>query len=107
MVVVGARDIINVPANFFSGTTGNPKAVMMSHDNLTWTCACQQATGIPEVSMRVVSYLPLSKQQMMFQALECTFRKKPCQMMQNSIDSLQEPCGPDMCTLWPKSKNSK
>lgn len=45
---------------YTSGTTGNPKAVMLSHDNLTW-CA---GSALCEVDIcendRFVSYLPLS-----------------------------------------------
>lgn len=46
---------------YTSGTTGNPKAVMISHDNITWTAlnAIQVIGGIgPED--RMISYLPLS-----------------------------------------------
>ncbi len=45
---------------YTSGTTGDPKAVMISHDNLTWT----SANSLEELGVvpgdRVVSYLPLS-----------------------------------------------
>jgi len=45
---------------YTSGTTGNPKAVMLSHDNLTWTA--KAANGMFEVGREdhIVSYLPLS-----------------------------------------------
>jgi long-chain acyl-CoA synthetase len=43
-----------------SGTTGRPKAVMLTHDNLTWTAS--QAADLAEAgpSDRLLSYLPLS-----------------------------------------------
>lgn len=47
---------------YTSGTTGAPKAVMLSHDNITWTCqifANEYVLG-GMVPGRVVSYLPLS-----------------------------------------------
>lgn len=45
---------------YTSGTTGNPKAVMISHDNITWTArAAIEAFGIKQ-DARIVSYLPLS-----------------------------------------------
>lgn len=46
---------------YTSGTTGKPKAVMISHDNLTWTA--QQTVALLDmgkVQEHVVSYLPLS-----------------------------------------------
>ena len=45
---------------YTSGTTGVPKAVMLSHDNLTWTAiaAANLVDGRPDD--QVISYLPLS-----------------------------------------------
>ncbi|MHB9020182.1 MAG: AMP-binding protein, partial [Minisyncoccota bacterium] len=45
---------------YTSGTTGPPKAVMISHQNVTWTAeAVAQVLGVG-ADDRVVSYLPLS-----------------------------------------------
>ncbi len=45
---------------YTSGTTGNPKAVMLSHDNITWTASVTVSTIDVNFSDRIVSYLPLS-----------------------------------------------
>lgn len=52
---------------YTSGTTGQPKAVMVTHDNITWMGACihnvfdtQSILGMEEEEERILSYLPLS-----------------------------------------------
>jgi long-chain-fatty-acid--CoA ligase ACSBG len=47
---------------YTSGTTGTPKAVMLSHDNLTWTVKTLRETYTTQIENRqkMVSFLPLS-----------------------------------------------
>ena len=46
---------------YTSGTTGSPKAVMISHDNVTWTSTTMSDSYMPlNHEDRIVSYLPLS-----------------------------------------------
>mmetsp|Transcript_3967 Transcript_3967/g.5174 ORF Transcript_3967/g.5174 Transcript_3967/m.5174 type:complete len:707 (-) Transcript_3967:26-2146(-) len=47
---------------YTSGTTGAPKAVMISHDNLTWTAHCllEYFPGMRPGPHEFLSYLPLS-----------------------------------------------
>jgi acyl-CoA synthetase (AMP-forming)/AMP-acid ligase II len=46
------------------GTTGTPKAVMLTHDNITWTCKTMILSGTPrgylDADDIIISYLPLS-----------------------------------------------
>lgn len=63
---VDARVLSLKPGNcasliYTSGTTGPPKAVMISHDNLTWTAKniCDHYMTLNHED-RIVSYLPLS-----------------------------------------------
>eukprot|EP00759_Apiculatamorpha_spiralis_P033560 PhF_6_TR34936/c0_g1_i3/m.50647/K15013/ACSBG; long-chain-fatty-acid--CoA ligase ACSBG len=45
---------------FTSGTTGDPKAVLLNHDSLTWTAAVLAQSTQLSKSERVVSFLPLA-----------------------------------------------
>lgn len=45
---------------YTSGTTGNPKAVMISHDNITWTAAVAIDAFKLTENDDIISYLPLS-----------------------------------------------
>jgi long-chain acyl-CoA synthetase len=45
---------------YTSGTTGRPKAVMLTHDNLTWTAARASDLVGATPADRILSYLPLS-----------------------------------------------
>jgi len=69
---------------YTSGTTGRPKAVMISHDNYTWTCKTTfDGCGYGEAfgnHHRVVSYLPFSHVAAqlvdIYSSLEITSNKK-------------------------------
>jgi long-chain-fatty-acid--CoA ligase ACSBG len=63
---VDARSLHVTPGNcasliYTSGTTGPPKAVMISHDNITWTSSnvCQHYMDLNHLDV-IISYLPLS-----------------------------------------------
>ena len=45
---------------FTSGTTGSPKGVMLSHDNITWTSEMAARSADLRKGDRTISYLPLS-----------------------------------------------
>jgi long-subunit acyl-CoA synthetase (AMP-forming) len=46
---------------YTSGTTGDPKAVMITHDNITWTArTALESLGMLAEGDRMISYLPLS-----------------------------------------------
>ena len=45
---------------YTSGTTGNPKGVLLTHHNIGYELACAQALGVIPDGPRWVSYLPLA-----------------------------------------------
>lgn len=45
---------------YTSGTTGQPKAVMITHDNITWTAKATMETMDAATGDELISYLPLS-----------------------------------------------
>ena len=45
---------------YTSGTTGNPKGVLLTHRNIGYELACAQALGVIPDGTRWVSYLPLA-----------------------------------------------
>ena len=58
---IAAQDADDVCTLIYtSGTTGNPKAVMISHDNITWTARMALQTFDLRTGDQAVSYLPLS-----------------------------------------------
>lgn len=64
---LNAREVTQRPGQcctliYTSGTTGPPKAVMISHDNITWTTSCVIKRRLPALdhTERFISYLPLS-----------------------------------------------
>ncbi len=73
---------------YTSGTTGNPKAVMISHDNLTWTAKTALDTlGYAEGDM-VVSYLPLSHIAEQIMSLHGPMVTEGCTAFAESIEKL-------------------
>lgn len=73
---------------YTSGTTGNPKAVMISHDNLTWTAkSALDALGYADGDI-VVSYLPLSHIAEQIMSLHGPMVTEGCTAFAESIDKL-------------------
>ena len=73
---------------YTSGTTGNPKAVMISHDNMTWTAkAALDTLGASEGDL-VISYLPLSHIAEQIVSLHGTMVTEGCTAFAESIEKL-------------------
>ncbi|MBC8067838.1 MAG: AMP-binding protein [Deltaproteobacteria bacterium] len=69
---------------YTSGTTGDPKAVMITHDNLTWTASSSLDMLGTQEGDRVISYLPFSH-------------------IAEQIVSLHGPMAAGMCTAFAES----
>ncbi|NNE96629.1 MAG: long-chain fatty acid--CoA ligase [Acidimicrobiales bacterium] len=63
-VITSARDALRADQNgsfiYTSGTTGPPKAVMLTHENLSWTADMLANAADIQAGDEVLSYLPLS-----------------------------------------------
>jgi len=88
---------------YTSGTTGLPKAVMLSHDNYTWLAACffsQLVHIMPkpeEEELKCVSYLPLSHVAAQFTEMVvplglggCVYFALPTALQGSLIETLKE-----------------
>ncbi len=76
---------------YTSGTTGPPKAVMLTHDNITWTCeSLIQALGDFEYGPDdcVVSYLPLSHIAEQLVSLHLPMKYGGCAWFVESLETL-------------------
>lgn len=75
---------------YTSGTTGNPKAVMISHDNLTWTARVTlKALGVMPGD-EALSYLPLSHVAEQITAIHGPMAAAVCVSFAESLDKLGE-----------------
>ena len=75
---------------YTSGTTGNPKAVMISHDNLTWTARTTlKALGVMPGD-EALSYLPLSHVAEQITAIHGPMAAAVCVNFAESLDKLGE-----------------
>ncbi|MGB1275093.1 MAG: AMP-dependent synthetase/ligase [Nannocystaceae bacterium] len=73
---------------YTSGTTGNPKAVMITHDNITWTAqAALNALG-SRSDDQLISYLPLSHIAEQIVSLHGPMVGGACTSFAESIDKL-------------------
>jgi len=81
---------------YTSGTTGNPKAVMITHDNLTWTAAVtvgevekyERKMGMEPAEITAISYLPLSHIAEQMVSLHGPMSAKGCTYFAESVEKL-------------------
>jgi long-subunit acyl-CoA synthetase (AMP-forming) len=75
---------------YTSGTTGPPKAVMLTHHNITWTAQrVVEAYGLSE-SDQTLSYLPLSHIAEQIVSLHCPMATGACSWFAESLEKLAE-----------------
>lgn len=74
---------------YTSGTTAQPKAVMLSHQNLTWTATtiCVDSLNITDKDI-ILSYLPLSHIAEQMISVHAPLRSGACVWFAESIDKL-------------------
>lgn len=75
---------------YTSGTTGNPKAVMISHDNITWTAKAALQGMDLRMGDNTISYLPLSHVAEQVVSLHGPMLLGGCVWFAESIDKLGE-----------------
>jgi long-subunit acyl-CoA synthetase (AMP-forming) len=75
---------------YTSGTTGTPKAVMLSHDNLTWTASAAASLVSGDSKDEIVSYLPLSHIAEQIVSLHGPMQFGGCVNFAESMDRLGE-----------------
>jgi long-subunit acyl-CoA synthetase (AMP-forming) len=73
---------------YTSGTTGDPKAVMITHDNLTWTANVALTTVGGDSKDRILSYLPFSHIAEQAVALHGPIHMGSCTYFAESMDAL-------------------
>jgi len=74
---------------YTSGTTGDPKAVMITHDNITWTAhRALEALGMQAEGDRMISYLPLSHIAEQVVSLHGPVVNGSCTSFAESLDAL-------------------
>lgn len=74
---------------YTSGTTGDPKAVMITHDNVTWTARTSlEALGVVPEGDRMISYLPMSHIAEQIVSLHGPVVNGSCTYFAESLDAL-------------------
>jgi long-subunit acyl-CoA synthetase (AMP-forming) len=86
---ISAQDADDVCTLIYtSGTTGDPKAVMITHDNLTWTSNVALTAVGGDSKDRILSYLPFSHIAEQAVALHGPIHMGSCTYFAESMDAL-------------------
>ena len=78
------RERVSVCVMINSGTTGPPKAVMLSHDNITWTSYITSSMFNLTSTDVLISYLPLSH--VAAQVTKCLYGRRTDHYFPKMID---------------------
>jgi long-subunit acyl-CoA synthetase (AMP-forming) len=73
---------------YTSGTTADPKGVMLSHENLTWTASTAAKAVMARSSDRLISYLPLSHIAEQLVSLHMPMTVGACSWFAESLEKL-------------------